>query len=413
MTRTLTLLAALLPLVALPQLSKHKDTDRVELSDGKQLKGRIVYEDDEAVFLREGRRKARAIARDEIAAVESLERSLAEFVERYDTLDRTKAEALADLATFAAARGLHGESLVVWVAAIVADPTFRPAYEALEARETKNEGWQFKIGKRWKTLEEARAIHGVWKEHWEVETTHFVIRTDLAVERLTSLAVNVERFYLDYYELMRRALPLRVFDELPAINLYVEEGRMPVPPVPTDAWYDWARNELDVRVTPEPDMTSIMSELTRLMLHNSLRGTIGQSGTTPPWCARGLSDVFGSAVVQDDGRFALDFEREYVPLFVEHASAPEPLPLDRILTMNDPEFLAGTHHELARAQAYTLVHFLVFADERKHAAGFGQYLQEAYSGKRSKSTLLKALGVKDEDELEREWATYARAKAGG
>ena len=188
---------------------------------------------------------------------------------------------------------------------------------------------------------------------------------------------------------------------------------MPRPPVPTDAWYDRIRNELDVRVRREPDLSLIMSEMSRLMLFSSLRGTIGQTGTTPPWVGRGLADLFGVAVVQQpDKAVSFDFTREAQQLFQTHAAAAEPLSMDRILTMSPPEFIDGTNHELARAQAYTLVHFMVFADEGKYLPGFGDYLQAAFGGQGSKTHLLKALDLRKSDALEEEWASYVRAKAG-
>lgn len=411
MLSTLILTASL---AVLPQISPHKDTDRVELKSGKELKGRVVYEDDTLVLLRQGKRKPKEIAVADTVRIESLERSLAEFVDRYDAADKGDAESLAAVARFAEERGLRGEALVSWVGVLFADPTYRPAYEALEARESTKKGWQFKIGKRWKTLEEAKARQGTWKEHWEVETTHFVIRTDLPVERVTRLAVNVERFYLDYYKLMHRALPLQVFDELPKVNLYVERDKMPKPPVPADAWYDWMRNELDVQVVDQLDLPLIMSEMSRLMLAGSLRGTIGQTGNAPPWCGRGLADLFGSSVEQKpDGALAFDFDREVQPFFKRVARAETLLPLKRLLGMSRAELLQGTNADLARAEAYTLVHFLIFGDGGARVKPFGAYLEHAYSrGQGSITHFQRILEIDDVAAFEAEWQAYARSKAG-
>ena len=407
----LVLFALALPFTA--QISKHKDTDRVQLTDGKELKGRVVYEDDARILLREGKKKPREIARADVASVQSLERSLQELVDRYTAADKTDPEAMGEIARFGEERGLVTESKLAWVEAIFADSDYRPAYEGLNTRESSKKGWQFRVGKKWRTLEEAKAIHGKWKERWDIETTHFIIRTDLPVERLPRLAMNVERFYLDYYRLMRQALPLMVFDNLPIINLYVQEGVMPVPPVPSEAWFDLVRNELDVAVTEDHDLTLIMSEMTRLMLYNSLRGTIGQTGNTQPWCARGLADVFGSAVIDVDDVLQLDFDREYRDFFRLQAESESPLPLKRILAMGRADFLTGSNHELARAQAYTLTHFMVFGADEKYLPGFGAYLQSAYKGKGSESDLKKALELEDTAEFEAEWNAYVAAKAGG
>lgn len=409
MIRTLLLLALL---AAVPQVSKHKKTDTVTLTGGKELVGRVIYEDAEKILLRTGSKKPREIAIADTVSVLTLERSLREFVDRYDAADKSDPDSMAEVARFAEERGLATEARLAWATAIFADEEYKPAYERMKARDSSKKGWQFRIGKKWRSLEEAKAISGKWKDRWEIETTHFVIRTDLPVERLPSLAVNVERFYLEYYRVMRQVLPLYEFDLLPAINLYLQDGAMPTPPVPAEAWFDLTRNELDVQVTENRNLPFIISELSRLMMFNTLRGTIGRVGNTMPWLVFGQADVFGAAVVDADGALELDFDRLYLDSFKRHAEAENPFPIKRIVNMGWGDILTGTNHELARAQTYTLTHFLIFGENEQFRTGYGEYLKQSFVGKSAEKDLVKALGLKSSKELEDAWLEYVKAKAG-
>ena len=393
-----------------PQVSKHTDTDTVRLNDGKQFKGRVLYEDEEIVQIRV-RRKNREFSVKDVKEVRSLERSLQEWADRYDAIAPDDADDLADLARFCTERGLADEALVTWAKALFVDPTREDAYEAFDGRKARK-GWQIKIGRRWKTLDEIKQIHGKWKDRWELETTHFILRTDMPAEQLLDLAMDVERYYLAFYEVMRPSLKLLVFNEVPIINVYVESNKMPKPPVDVDAWFSWVRNELDVRVRDEDeiDMQLIMREMTRLMLNNSLRRTIGNTGNVSPWAGEGISDYFAGAVSGDPGHLRLEFGSDVQRFFTTHAKASRPLSLRRILAAGRMDFHTGTNAELAKAQAYTLVHFLVKADDGKYRDGFLDFLRSSFAGQGSETHFRRALGLDDLRDLEAAWNDYAKSK---
>ena len=68
-----------------PQVSRHRDADTVRLTDGKQLTGRVLYDDDEGIVMRI-RKKQREIPHSEIQELRTLERSLKEWLDRYDQI---------------------------------------------------------------------------------------------------------------------------------------------------------------------------------------------------------------------------------------------------------------------------------------------------------------------------------------
>ena len=155
---------------------------------------------------------------------------------------------------------------------------------------------------------------------------------------------------------------------------------------------------------------------------HSLRGEVADRGLTvtvahPGPIATGLDGqtrvVFGATLESTPDGLSFDFERVYPDFFKLHAEAAEPFSLKRVMAMGRADFLTGSNQALARAQAYTLVHFLIFGEDEKYLSGFGAYLRDAYGGQGSETHLRKALDLKDTKELEQAWHAYAREMAGG
>ena len=100
-------------------------------------------------------------------------------------------------------------------------------------------------------------------------------------------------------------------------------------------------------------------------------------------------------------------------VFERHAAAQAPLPLQQILRMARMEFRSGPNGELGRAQAYTLVYFLLKYDDGKYRQGFLDFLRSSYTGQGSQTHFERALGLEDLVELEAAWNAYAKDKAKG
>lgn len=402
--KSLTLLALLL---FAPQVSHHKDTDTVRLKDGSELVGRVVYEDDSTLLMRV-RKQHREIAMSEVAEVSTLERSQRELFGQLDVTSAENAGALVDLATFAASRGLPSEARLVCAKAIFADNDNAAAFRGLEGREHEQKGWQVKIGKRWRTLAEVQELHGKWRDHFEIETTHFIVRSDMPAERVVDLALDVERYYLAFYEVLGTRLRLQTFDTVPIVSVYEEAGRMPKPPVASDAWFAEARNELDVQATEDVSRELIAREMTRLMLTNSLRKTYNKAGDLSPWASRGVANMLSSAVIIGKRPMTFDFARVYPEWFQTQASTPTDL--RRVLALSEDEFW-DAKSDANDAAAYTLVHFLVHGEGGKWFEGFRNFLESSYLGKGSATHFARALGLDGLETFEASWNEYVRAKA--
>jgi hypothetical protein len=121
--------------------------DVVRLTNGKEIEGRVLHENDAEVVVETGKRR-RTYARAEVASISSIERSLAELVARSEAVDRRSTDALAELASWCEESGLSHEAQNLWLRVLSLDPARADAYEGLGGREAGG-GWQLRAGKKW------------------------------------------------------------------------------------------------------------------------------------------------------------------------------------------------------------------------------------------------------------------------
>ena len=131
-----------------------------------------------------------------------------------------------------------------------------------------------------------------------------------------------------------------------------------------------------------------------------------------PWAREGLKQTFAAGARPDPGRVSFDFTTPFKPLFEAHASDSKPLSLSQLLRAGFASFDSGSDKDRYTAQAYTLLHFLVFFENQKYLLGLATFLRESYLGKGGASNFFKGLSV-DEKTLESEWTSYVKAIAAG
>ena len=88
---------------------------------------------------------------------------------------------------------------------------------------------------RFYTLDELKKRVSDWQNALELNTAHFLIRTDGPPERALDLAIDVERAYLTFYTVFGKPLELYVFDEVPEINVFSDPKDFRAPPQPEGA----------------------------------------------------------------------------------------------------------------------------------------------------------------------------------
>src|SRR5262245_59286572 len=239
--------AAILSLALIvPLVSRPDQPDRIVLRDGRSIDCRVLFESDAKVVYRADRQQ-RELARDEIADVVSVERSLSDFLRREAATDRTDLAASCALAREAEKAGLAGEARNLWLRVLLRDPSNARAWNAVgNGRSSRNpriecDGEHYTIG-------ELRDLGSDPKHPLALRTAHFALETDLPLARALDAALDLERTYSTYYALLGPHLDLYVFDEAPHVRLMHDASHEPSPPRPGDrAWFDALANTLYVQ----------------------------------------------------------------------------------------------------------------------------------------------------------------------
>lgn len=395
-----------------PAATEHDDPDTVVLTDGDEIHCRVLYEDDAKVIYSQRGKKAKEVPRSDVESTQTIEKSMREFFEQFDRIDKTNPGQIAELALWCESKELYGEARCAWIRVLTVDPENEEAWNKLGGVHSKSRGWRLKVRGRYYTLEQLRERVEDWKNAMELPTAHFLLKTDIQPERALDVAINIERAYQTYYDLLGPHLMLYVFDDVPEVQIYAEAKRYPSPPTPRQAWFSYSANELYVDASGEVNPPEIVSNLTYCLLFNSFRRTLGKTGSIAPWARRGMAEAFGAAVRTRAGKAEWDFDQPYVPYFVAQATDEDPLSMEDVIKAGLASFDSGSKAHRYIAQSYTLMRFLVRAQDGKYLESFAEYLRSSYEGQGSVTHFKKIMGVKKLDELEAEWIAYVKEVAG-
>jgi hypothetical protein len=392
--------------------------DQLHLSDGQTLSGRIIGETATGYRIRVGQGEL-TVARADVVSVRSIEHSLAEFIQRWDAASRTDPAALADLARFCAARGLSGEARTLWLRILLIDMNAAQAAQSGLATEAARaigavpygDTWQLYTGQGWLPLAIFFAAKPDWRDAVDLQTAHFVLRTDLALERVLDATVQLERHYLRFYGALGPELGLCVFAEVPQVNVYANARNYPYPPIMgEESWFAWGINQLHVLARDPLDVREIVRDLTAMMLYNALRQSSGHNGEMQPWVQRGISIYFAATTGQKVGDPWAPLGTPSQALFDQQANDPNPLPIYRLLNTSLSDFRSGPDGSRRSVYAYTLVDYLLNGDDGAHREAFFSYIRQGWLGAGGMGLLYQTVGM-EQMQLQNRWYGFVQATA--
>lgn len=382
--------------------------DVVTLVDGSTVEGRVILDADDRVICKTAS-TARTLARNSVREVRSRERSLAEYLARFDALEGNDALALSELGDFARSRGLEDEARGAWLRVVRAHPSADAAWSRLGARKVRG-AWRLDVNGRELGHAELFTDHADRRQTIEWASTHFVISSDRGLCDALDAAIDAELLYAKFYEVVGRRLSLQVFDGRPAIALHADPKGFPAPPIPgQDAWFQPLLNSMHIRVDPNTDRAQIVGEFVDLLAHNSFRRSADDRfGVLEPWFREGLRQTFVGAVQPEVRGLKLDFSKPRADLFELAQREVRQLSLSELLASARGSFDSGRSSARATANAYTLLHFLLEADSGRRRGRFADYLRDAYEGRAGLSRLLQHLG-ESEDDIESAWRAHVNS----
>ncbi|MFT5287352.1 MAG: hypothetical protein ACI8TQ_003537, partial [Planctomycetota bacterium] len=213
-----------------------EEPDSVMLKNGGEKTGRIIFEDEEHLVLRQGSHELE-IDRAKIESVESLERSLAYLLKHHLVVKDSDVRSLADSSKLAKERGLPGIADLFNLMVLLADPENEKAHEALGHRRRSRE-WTAQLDGKWYLWRELIELRRDWNYAWQFETAHYSLRTNLPLKEAIQSLLDLESYYLFFHETLGSPIGMRGVAKPLKVNIFGDEKSYVQLGDNRPGWYD-------------------------------------------------------------------------------------------------------------------------------------------------------------------------------
>jgi hypothetical protein len=381
--------------------------DVVELTSGRRIKGRVVFQDDEGVTMRIGSRE-KVYDREKVVSVEAITDKLPRALDLIDSLPYGSVGLHLDAAGELADLGLPREARLLYWRVLGFDPEERRAHEGLGSRRSSNR-WLVPGGKRATTLEKLKVKSADWGGAWEFETTHFRLRSNLPLETALTACLDLERIYRGFYATFGAAFELHEVIEPMEVSIHADRSSYPELSSHLGGYFSPADNRLYMDASSGLERPLLAHEVTHQLLFNTAYRTRKRSGHIPGWLDEGLAQYMQAAARPLGESLAFRPGTEVPAWLSEHAVAQDPFTLKRVLNLDQTAF-RGSESRLKYAQSWSLVQFCLHADDGLYRPGFLRYINGCYRGQSSGTHFTKAFKM-DAEELELPWLKWVRGQA--
>jgi hypothetical protein len=377
--------------------------DTVKLVSGDVLTGRVVYEDDDCVLVRDHTHD-RELHRADVADVQSADRALSDLL---DWLDSPRdADALVARAAALDTLGLSGEARLLRLSALLIAPDHAGANAALGNRR-QGSAWTWHRGHKWLPVAQLDSPCA-WEERWVLDTLHYQVAGNLPLSQLVPAALDLERQRRALVALFRGHVRIEDGEDVLRAELHADKASFPESIGDRPAYYDPAVLTLFVNAADGLRRDVVAHEATHQVLHVGTQRSKSAKGEIPSWLDEGLSEFVRFALRGAPGHATFDFGQvDIAPLAVQ-AAAPEPIELRRLLTMDAGDFAASTKVELKYSEACSLVAYGLLGDDGARRADFFRFVRLAWDGHASMSDF-KACAGGDLDAYEKSWFAWVKA----
>jgi tetratricopeptide (TPR) repeat protein len=237
----------------------------------------------------------------------------------------------------------------------------------------------------------------------EVKSAHFTVMSNAGERATRRLAWQLEQvrsamgsiWTWARVDLNRPLTVIAVGNEssLRALAPQYWEGRRAVRP--SSVWVGGAdQHYLAIRTDVQAeDRDNINPHITAYFSYIGLIMGQSLSPDLPLWFTRGFTGVLSNTIVRDD--FVL--VGAPIPWKLQSLRESPVLPLSTLLkvTRHSREFTESGRLEMFDAQAWALVHFLIFGDQGARAEGLNTFARQVSAGRDPATALVEALGPVD------------------
>jgi len=376
--------------------------DVVEFANGRRLKGRVVYENEESLIMRIGSRD-KVYDKEKVRTVDAVRDKLPRALELIDSLPYGSVGLHLDAARELETLGLPREARLLYWRVLGFDPDEATAHEGIGSKRSANR-WLVPGSKRRTTLEKRKASSVDWGDAWEFETTHFRLRSNLPLDASLTACFDLERIYRAFYAGFGEDFLLHEVVEPMEVSLHADRRSYPELTSHLGGYFSPASNRLYIDASSGLARPLLAHEVTHQLLFNTAYRTRKRAGHIPGWLDEGLAQYMQAATtaVGESLRFRLGTEvRSWR---AEHANADEPFSLKRVLNLDQTAF-RGSERRLKYAQSWSLVQFCLHAEDGAYRPDFLRYVEGCYKGQSSGTHFTKAF-ARSAEELEAPWLAW-------
>lgn len=250
-----------------------------------------------------------------------------------------------------------------------------------------------------------------------IPSRYYLFRTDLEKTDAEHLSNHMDAVFTSYMTIFSK-LPIQV--KLPSrLNLYLfadqqsyrgylgwkfgDDG--------TGSWGKCIRLGQNYWVVGWKGDHSL-DQMQSLLQHEGFHQVAGQIfPDLPLWANEGLAELFERGIVVGD-RLALGEISNHDYRQLQAAIEQDALvPFDRFFSMSDSEWGAQVrsgHAQVNYLQAWSMVHFLLYAENGKYEQGFMKFLVQLNRKVGWEQAFVGAFGMPDFRAMEREWLEYIK-----
>jgi hypothetical protein len=382
----------------------------VRFEGGKEVEGQVVYEGRDFVLVRRGSKETRFDAAD-VEWIDSAARRARAFVGGHDSLPPGKVEPVLELADTIEAEGLPNEAELLRLRVLALAPDNVAAHRALGHRREKDT-WSWPDGVEQWNQEQLFERRREWGHAWELESTHYRVRSNVPLRETTGALLDLERFYHAFAREFPE-LELKEPWEKLVVHMYASSASFPEIGLERTATFDPESRTVHVLYTSPNARWSLLHEATHQILFSQAQRTPKARGEVPNWVEEGLAEYVAAAAQSELGDTFFHFGEPAPHHFREQASAKDPHGLERVLDFSYGDFVVSTDSSLKYAQAYSLVEYCLHGADGAYRAPFLGFVRQAFEGHSRKKDFLKALGIGKLRDFEKAWVAYVAEQARG
>jgi len=399
-------LAALLLLVQAPPLETAKDS--VYLKAGKLLNGTLLRAGEDEIELLDEKGEVRSFSRKKIKAMSGPRAQYSEFRERLQQAysDRSSADEAFAFAGWCLAHGyLRDERLALW-RALAIDETHEGAHRAL-GHEARGEVWLIPFGEgRQATWPDLMRQRMQAEQPWIFTTMHFALEISGPLDRAVITAASAEYFYGELYALfqvraelwdLRNPIAVRVWSAkdrgYPQADARLDGHWDPVTHV-LHTWLDSTEGGIERPVNYE-------RLLADAVLAAAAEERTKSPSEVPAWLRAGAGILLEEGTQWGSGLPACDPRLPAQNWIDRHAALSAPRSAAAIAIAAGAEFVGPRAEEL-RAQAYTLLHSLLYPEGKSFEKEFRAFLVVAFRNRGGGSAFSESFGRRLA-ELDKAW----------